>query len=143
MQIDRVRLIASGLLFLTAMASGAALAGEPASRVIEVDAPEEITSSARREIPIRVALPATAGAPVLLRAKAAGTSLEIVRPSMTREDSTQMTPHVLRFGLPVVAQAVGTTVLTVTVIYYECAEECAARTAEARAVIRVTPDPRH
>jgi hypothetical protein len=104
---------------------------------LELSAPSELRVGERALLAVTLELPAGAASPLLLTQTAEGEALEVVRGRLMRADARDPEATPLRFDLPVVARAPGTSIVRVHALAYVCAPACRAVEAEARVSVAV------
>ncbi|MEO0323645.1 MAG: hypothetical protein AAF447_11865 [Myxococcota bacterium] len=107
---------ALGALLLVA-SNGAA---QPTAISARFDVPEELRVGDRRAVVLVVA-GVEAGLPVLITTAEEGTAIEVVRGRLTRLDAETPDAEPLRFPIPLVARAPGTSVLRAELRTFACA----------------------
>ena len=99
--------------------------------------PERLRVGDRTEVIVEGRVRPAGRAPLMLTPASEGQALEVVRGRMLRADAVDPAAEVLRFRVPVVARAVGTSVLRVRVRAYTCRARCRLVESTESAILRV------
>lgn len=103
---------------------------------LTLSAPERLVAGTTAAVVAEVRVP-PGDAPLLLTPTTEGTAVEVVRGRLLRADAERTEAGTLRFRIPIMAKAAGTSVLRVRVLTYACARRCRAEEADAFIVLRV------
>ena len=126
--------VVSTLLALPARAQDPPVAARGVSMTLS--APERLVAGTTATVVAEVRVP-PGDAPLLLTPTTEGTAVEVVRGRLLRADAERTDAGTLRFRIPIMAKAAGTSVLRVRVLTYACARRCRAEEADAFIVLRV------
>lgn len=139
MRVDSLRGLIAGLAAVATVAASARAQDEPAPDGVAVRLvpPEHVHEGDRTEVMVEVRVRPAGRAPLLLTPTSEGQAVEVVRGRLLRADAVDPAAEVLRFRLPIVARAVGTSVLRVRVRAYTCRARCRLVEATEAATLRV------
>ena len=125
---------AFGLACGLVLSSQAAAAGTPVLRVAE---PRELRVGERTALEVTLELTPDVASPLLLTQTVEGEAVEVVRGRLMRKDARDPEAGSLRFDVPVLAHAPGTSIVRVHALVYRCREVCQALELETRVSVVV------
>lgn len=117
-----------------ALFSQAAAEGGPALRVAE---PRELRVGERTTLEVTLELTPDVASPLLVTQTVEGEAVEVVRGRLMRKDARDPEAASLRYDVPVLAHAPGTSIVRVHALVYRCREVCQALELETRVSVVV------
>jgi len=125
---------AFGLACGLVLSSQAVAAGTPILRVAE---PRELRVGERTALEVTLELTPDVASPLLVTQTVEGEAVEVVRGRLMRKDARDPEAAALRFDVPVLAHAPGTSIVRVHALVYRCREVCQALELETRVSVVV------